>query len=168
MPKTADALIAEKIGSGAWGEHAWKSENWLVNASTLGLMLSGSLMEVDPAARKDPGAIIFAPSQAGWGEPVIRAATVRPCAFWANSSLLGRNIKAAIRRGHGWRGAQRVIYPLFSIDMLGEGARTARDAARYHQTLYGCDRCRWPLPRRTGGGSGGRGVSQALRPAPAL
>ncbi|MGY6532490.1 bifunctional proline dehydrogenase/L-glutamate gamma-semialdehyde dehydrogenase PutA [Glycocaulis sp.] len=129
--KTADALIAEKIGSGAWGEHAWKSENWLVNASTLGLMLSGSLMEVDPAARKDPGD--YFRSVAGRvGEPVIRAATRQAMRILGEQFVLGRNIKAAIRRGHGWK-VPAGHYPLFSFDMLGEGARTAHDAARYHQ-----------------------------------
>ena len=37
---TADKLIAEKISDGAWAEHMGRSESWLVNASTLGLMLS--------------------------------------------------------------------------------------------------------------------------------
>ncbi|MFN3834459.1 MAG: bifunctional proline dehydrogenase/L-glutamate gamma-semialdehyde dehydrogenase PutA [Glycocaulis sp.] len=129
--KTADALIAEKIGSGAWGEHAWKSENWLVNASTLGLMLSGSLMEVDPAARKDPGDY-FRAVAGRVGEPVIRAATRQAMRILGEQFVLGRTIKAAIKRGHAWK-VPEGHYPLFSFDMLGEGARTAHDAARYHQ-----------------------------------
>ena len=129
--KTADALIAEKIGSGAWAEHAWKSENWLVNASTLGLMLSGSLMEVDPAARKDPGDY-FRAVAGRVGEPVIRAATRQAMRILGEQFVLGRTIKAAIKRGHAWK-VPVGHYPLFSFDMLGEGARTNADAARYHQ-----------------------------------
>ena len=52
---TADRLIAEKISGGAWAEHMGRSENWLVNASTLGLMLTGSIIDVDPDARQNPG-----------------------------------------------------------------------------------------------------------------
>ncbi len=39
--ETADALIAEKITSGEWGDHNGKSDSLLVNASTWGLMLTG-------------------------------------------------------------------------------------------------------------------------------
>src|SRR5690606_5873558 len=41
--------------------------------------------------------------------------------------VLGRTIGSALKRGAKFEGA------LFSFDMLGEGARTAADAARYHQ-----------------------------------
>jgi len=43
--KTADKLIAEKISSGQWDEHKGQSESWLVNASTLGLMLTGKVID---------------------------------------------------------------------------------------------------------------------------
>ena len=128
--KTADALIAEKIGSGSWGEHAWKSENWLVNASTLGLMMSGSLMDVDPEARKDPGGY-FRAIAGRLGEPVIRTATRQAMRILGEQFVLGRTINAAIRRGHAWK-VPEGHFPLFSFDMLGEGARTHADAARYH------------------------------------
>ena len=39
---TADALIAEKISSGEWSDHRGKSDSLLVNASTWGLMLTGT------------------------------------------------------------------------------------------------------------------------------
>ena len=128
--KTADALIAEKIGSGSWGEHAWKSENWLVNASTLGLMMSGSLMDVDPAARKDPGNY-FRNIAGRVGDPVIRTATRQAMRILGEQFVLGRTIHAAIKRGHAWK-VREGHRPLFSFDMLGEGARTQADAARYH------------------------------------
>jgi RHH-type proline utilization regulon transcriptional repressor/proline dehydrogenase/delta 1-pyrroline-5-carboxylate dehydrogenase len=128
--KTADALIAEKIGSGAWGEHAWKSENWLVNASTLGLMLSGSLMDLDPEAHRDPGSY-FRNIAGRVGEPVIRTATRQAMRILGEQFVLGRTINGAIKRGHAWK-VREGHQPLFSFDMLGEGARTQGDAARYH------------------------------------
>jgi RHH-type transcriptional regulator, proline utilization regulon repressor / proline dehydrogenase / delta 1-pyrroline-5-carboxylate dehydrogenase len=129
--ETADQLIAEKIGEGKWGSHAWKSDNWLVNASTLGLMLTGSLMEVDPAAKKDPG-VYFRRLAGRLGEPVIRTATRQAMRILGEQFVLGRTIEAAIKRGRAWK-LPKGQKPLFSFDMLGEGARTETDAARYHE-----------------------------------
>src|SRR5262245_42400918 len=42
--ETADKLIAEKIRTGRWSEHVGKSDHWLVNAGTWGLMLTGRLV----------------------------------------------------------------------------------------------------------------------------
>ena len=39
---TADALIAEKVASGQWEQHLGASESLFVNASTWGLMLTGT------------------------------------------------------------------------------------------------------------------------------
>lgn len=128
---TADDLISEKIGSGKWAEHAWKSDNWLVNASTLGLMLTGSLMDVDRDAKRDPGGY-FRRMAGRMGEPVIRSATRRAMGILGEQFVLGRSINGAIKRGRAWKmyGEMR---PLFSFDMLGEGARTEADAQRYHK-----------------------------------
>ena len=52
--KTADKLIAEKISSGNWRDHKGQSESGLVNAFTLGLMLTGKVVDVDKTAKSDP------------------------------------------------------------------------------------------------------------------
>ena len=123
---TADRLIAEKISGGAWAEHMGRSENWLVNASTLGLMLTGNIIDVEPEARRDPGDYWRKMTQR-LGEPVIRAATMRAMGIMGEQFVLGRKISEAIKRAKKGEGA------LCSFDMLGEGARTAADAARYHK-----------------------------------
>ncbi|MDM7984382.1 MAG: bifunctional proline dehydrogenase/L-glutamate gamma-semialdehyde dehydrogenase PutA [Maricaulis sp.] len=122
---TADKLIAEKISTGEWGEHAGKSENWLVNASTLGLMLTGKIIDVEPEARKNPGAYLKQLT-ARAGEPVIRAATMQAMRIMGEQFVLGRTISAALKRAGKYK-------DIGSFDMLGEGARTAADAKRYHQ-----------------------------------
>src|SRR5690606_25123847 len=58
---------------------------------------------------------------------VIRAATMQAMRILGEQFVLGRTIEAALKRGHKRAGA------LHSFDMLGEGARTAKDAARYHK-----------------------------------
>ncbi|MAZ91029.1 MAG: bifunctional proline dehydrogenase/L-glutamate gamma-semialdehyde dehydrogenase [Maricaulis sp.] len=123
---TADRLIAEKISGGAWAEHMGRSENWLVNASTLGLMLTGSIIDVDPDARQNPGDY-WRKMTARLGEPVIRAAVFRAMGIMGEQFVLGRSISEGIKRAKKGEGA------LCSFDMLGEGARTAADAERYHK-----------------------------------
>jgi RHH-type proline utilization regulon transcriptional repressor/proline dehydrogenase/delta 1-pyrroline-5-carboxylate dehydrogenase len=120
---TRDRLIAEKIGSADWASHLGQSGSLFVNASTWGLMLTGKLVDVDDQARSDlPG---FLRRIAGrLGEPVIRAAVAQAIRIMGEQFVLGRDIEAALRRSaaEGY---------LCSFDMLGEGARTAADAARY-------------------------------------
>jgi RHH-type proline utilization regulon transcriptional repressor/proline dehydrogenase/delta 1-pyrroline-5-carboxylate dehydrogenase len=129
--ETADDLISEKIGSGKWAEHAWKSDNWLVNTSTIGLMLTGSIINVEPSARRDPGSY-FRRLASRVGEPVIRTATRRAMRILGEQFVLGRSIEGAIRRGRNWK-MYGSMKPLFSFDMLGEGARTDAHALRYHK-----------------------------------
>ncbi len=121
--ETKDRLIAEKIGSADWASHMGRSGSLFVNASTWGLMLTGKLVEVDDEARSDlPG---FLKRLAGRvGEPVIRAAVGQAIRIMGEQFVLGRTIEAAIIRA-------RSDGDICSFDMLGEGARTAADAARY-------------------------------------
>jgi RHH-type proline utilization regulon transcriptional repressor/proline dehydrogenase/delta 1-pyrroline-5-carboxylate dehydrogenase len=121
--ETRDRLIAEKIGSADWAAHLGRSESLFVNASTWGLMLTGRLIDVDEEARRDlPG---FMRRMAGRvGEPVIRAAVAQAVRIMGEQFVLGRTIEAALRRA-------RAEDFVCSFDMLGEGARTGRDAVRY-------------------------------------
>ncbi len=123
--ETRDRLIAEKIGSADWASHAGQSDSVFVNASTWGLMLTGKLVDVDADARRDlPG---FLKRLAGrLGEPVIRRAVAAAVRIMGEQFVLGATIEAALAR------AKREGF-LCSFDMLGEGARTAADAARYER-----------------------------------
>jgi RHH-type proline utilization regulon transcriptional repressor/proline dehydrogenase/delta 1-pyrroline-5-carboxylate dehydrogenase len=124
--ETKDRLIAEKIGSADWASHMGKSGSLFVNASTLGLMLTGKLVDVDEEAKSDlPG---FLKRLAGRvGEPVIRAAVGQAIRIMGEQFVLGRTIEAAIARA-------KSDGDICSFDMLGEGARTAADAERYEKS----------------------------------
>ena len=123
---TRDKLIAEKIGSADWASHLGGSDSLFVNASTWGLMLTGKIVEPDDQAQKDLPA--FIKKIAGrLGEPVIRAAVGQAIRIMGEQFVLGRTIEAAIKRAaHDG--------DICSFDMLGEGARTAADAARYEKS----------------------------------
>ncbi|MBE7218201.1 MAG: proline dehydrogenase family protein, partial [Caulobacteraceae bacterium] len=124
--ETRDALIAEKIGAADWASHMGKSESVFVNASTIGLMLTGKIVDVDAEARADMGGY-FRKLAGRLGEPVIRAAVGRAIRIMGEQFVLGRTIEEALRR------ARREGY-VCSFDMLGEGARTAADAERYERS----------------------------------
>lgn len=118
---TAEALIAERIGTGDWSAHLGQSDSLFLNASTWALMLTGEVLAVGEDVRQD----VY-----GWlrrlagrvGESVARAAMSRAVRILADEFVLGANIEAALARADG---------EPCSFDMLGEGARTAADAAEY-------------------------------------
>jgi RHH-type proline utilization regulon transcriptional repressor/proline dehydrogenase/delta 1-pyrroline-5-carboxylate dehydrogenase len=122
---TADRLIAEKLATGDWSSHAGKSESLFVNASTWGLMLTGGILELDPAIKTDT---------TGWmrkltrkaGEPMVRLAVRRAMRIIGGEFVVGRSIEEALARS-----AREADVGLCSFDMLGEGARTQSDAGRY-------------------------------------
>jgi RHH-type transcriptional regulator, proline utilization regulon repressor / proline dehydrogenase / delta 1-pyrroline-5-carboxylate dehydrogenase len=126
--ETADALIAEKIGSGQWGSHRGASDSLFVNASTWGLMLTGQIVKLKDTRG---GAVSNALKRMVLrsGEPVIRQALRQAMKVMGDQFVLGTTIKEALSRARpleakGYR---------FSYDMLGEGARTKADADHYYE-----------------------------------
>ncbi len=121
--ETMDALIEDKIAPSNWGRHLGKSASSLVNASTWALMLTGRVLE-----DKEPGVVgHLRAAVRRLGEPVIRVAVGRAMKEMGRQFVLGETIEAAMTRARK-REAEGYSY---SYDMLGEAARTARDASRY-------------------------------------
>lgn len=121
---TADRLIAERISSGDWAGHRGKSRNLFVNASVWALMLTGEVIDLDPGTEKDPS---------GWmarlvnrsGEPVIRQAMKTAMRIMGQQFVLGRSIEEAIKTAGS---------DLVSFDMLGEGARSLKQADGFFES----------------------------------
>src|SRR6202790_5444531 len=122
---TADRLIAEKLATGDWSSHAGKSESLFVNASTWGLMLTGGILELDPAIKADASGWIKKLTRKA-GEPLVRLAVRRAMRIIGGEFVVGRTIEEALARS-----AREPDVALCSFDMLGEGARTRSDAERY-------------------------------------
>ncbi|MDG0969142.1 MAG: bifunctional proline dehydrogenase/L-glutamate gamma-semialdehyde dehydrogenase PutA [Porticoccaceae bacterium] len=126
---TADRLIAEKIKQGSWSDHLGKSESLFVNASTWGLMLTGQVVSLDRAITQ---------TTENWtkrlvgriSEPFVRAAIMQAMSIMGGQYVLGRSIKEGIKRGNQQNGSST----RFSFDMLGEGARTEKDALNYFES----------------------------------
>jgi RHH-type proline utilization regulon transcriptional repressor/proline dehydrogenase/delta 1-pyrroline-5-carboxylate dehydrogenase len=128
--RTADRLIADKIGGGDWEQHLGGS-SWLVNASTWGLMLTGRLVAVPTemdSLRAWLGRLVTR-----IGEPVVRSALRHAMRILAHQFVMGRTIEEALQRAAGpaGRAAGAGTAPRYSFDMLGEAAITAADAGHY-------------------------------------
>ena len=121
-PETADALLREKLSEGIWSQAAEGS--FVASAADWGLMLTGTLARWHDAEEQDFPAYLKRLS-ARLGEPVVRGAVRQAMRILAGQFVLAETIEEAVERG-----AARAPYR-FSYDMLGEAARTAKDAARY-------------------------------------
>lgn len=122
---TADRLIAEQLATGDWSAHSGRSESLFVNASTWGLMLTGGILELDPAIKSDAGAWVRKLTRKA-GEPLVRLAVRRAMRIIGGEFVVGRTIEEALTRS-----AREPEVALCSFDMLGEGARTQHAAQRY-------------------------------------
>src|SRR5450432_580994 len=122
---TADRLIAEKLATGDWSAHSGQSESLFVNASTWGLMLTGGILDLDPSIKTDAVAWMRKLTRKA-GEPLVRLAVRRAMRIIGGEFVVGRTIQEALQRS-----ADEAQVGLCSFDMLGEGARTLRDAERY-------------------------------------
>ncbi|WP_296252538.1 bifunctional proline dehydrogenase/L-glutamate gamma-semialdehyde dehydrogenase PutA [uncultured Stenotrophomonas sp.] len=124
--ETADKLIRDKLGEADWKRHMGQSDSVLVNASTWGLMLTGHLVDLADATKRDVHGA-FKRLIGRVGEPVIRLAVRQAMKIMGHQFVMGRTIDEALSRSHkGDNSNYR-----YSFDMLGEGALTMKDALRY-------------------------------------
>ena len=121
---TAEALIAEKIGTANWAQHLGHSDSLFLNASTWALMLTGNIVTLGDRVTHDAGRWLGRLVRR-LGESVVRAAMARAVRILAAEFVQGRTIEEALAR------ARTSGVRLASFDMLGEGARTFEDAERY-------------------------------------
>lgn len=124
--ETADRLIADKLGDANWAAHLGESDSLFVNASTWGLMLTGSLIRLGGETQRNPWAA-FKRLVARSGEPVIRLGVRQAMRIMGHQFVMGRTIEEALARAQDADG-RRFRH---SFDMLGESALTAADAERY-------------------------------------
>ena len=129
--ETADRLIAEKLAGGNWSAHAGRSDSLFVNASTWGLMLTGSLVELPAEIGRDARGW-FGSLKRRLGEPVVRLALRRAMRIMGSEFVVGCDIAEALERS-----AREPDLALCSFDMLGEGARTDADARRHLDAYAG-------------------------------
>ena len=123
---TADKLIRDKLGDADWKKHLGQSDSVLVNASTWGLMLTGTLVNLADETKRDVHNA-FKRLVGRVGEPVIRLAVRQAMRIMGHQFVMGRTIDEALSRSRKGDSARY----RYSFDMLGEGALTTKDALRY-------------------------------------
>jgi RHH-type proline utilization regulon transcriptional repressor/proline dehydrogenase/delta 1-pyrroline-5-carboxylate dehydrogenase len=121
---TLDELISDKIGGADWGRHLGRARSALVNASTWALMLTGKVF--GGAATESDLPTLMRGVVRRLGEPVARVAVGEAMKLMGRQFVLGATIGEALANA-----SAAAAGDLHSFDMLGEAARTARDAARY-------------------------------------
>ncbi len=121
-PATADLLIRDKLGAADWQAHSGKSSSALVNSATFGLVLTRALVGENDGVLK--GLLARA------GEPFIRAGVAAAMRMMGGVFVMGRTIGEALDRAAKPENAGFTA----SFDMLGESARTKRDAGRYFES----------------------------------
>jgi RHH-type proline utilization regulon transcriptional repressor/proline dehydrogenase/delta 1-pyrroline-5-carboxylate dehydrogenase len=123
---TQDALIRDKISQGQWSTHLGASDSLFVNASSWGLLLTGSMVNYADKRKKEQFGLLKK-TVGRLGEPVIRKSMNYAMKVMGKQFVMGETIKAATERA-ATKEQQGYVY---SYDMLGEGARTMADANKY-------------------------------------
>ena len=123
-----DALIRDKIGPGDWGSHVGTADSFLVNASSWALMLTGRMFR-ERKIDELPMSEVMLETISRLGDSLTQKAIQQAMKILGKQFVLGRDITEALQRSR--KGSNRDYR--YSYDMLGEAARTALDAKRYHQ-----------------------------------
>jgi RHH-type transcriptional regulator, proline utilization regulon repressor / proline dehydrogenase / delta 1-pyrroline-5-carboxylate dehydrogenase len=116
---TADRLIEDKLTAGDWArtEHA---SSFLVSASAWTLGITARVIQPSETPENIVESVVKR-----LGLPTVRLATRQAMKLLGSHFVLGQEIGEALSRAASHREFR------YSFDMLGEGARTADDAARY-------------------------------------
>lgn len=122
---TIDSLIKDKITGADWAQHRGKSDSFFVNATTLALMLTGKMLNLEKDEGKLNNALLQFVSRSS--EAAIRAAVSKAMRIMGRQFVMGRTIQDALSRA---KKKEKLGYR-YSFDMLGEAALTCEDAAKY-------------------------------------
>ena len=117
---TADRLIEDKLGAGDWTAEGHVSGPLFVSASAWTLGLTARI--IHPGETPDS---VIERLVKRLGLPAVRAATRQAMRLLGSHFVLAQTIEDALARAKAHRELR------YSFDMLGEGARTASDAAHY-------------------------------------
>ena len=123
--ETAIALTADQLGRGEFdGAAEGSAHRMLAQISASAISLSKKFLPQSTNSSDQPPGLMQR-----LGARTVVAATVRAIQLLGRQFVLGRTIQEAMAEADSQRRAQAGLR--FSYDMLGEGARTERDAERY-------------------------------------
>lgn len=124
--KTADKLIEDKLAAARFDDPSGpKSDTWLVSASSWALGVTSRLLHPGDTPQSILSSLVKR-----MGMPTVRMATRKAMRLLGHQFVLGETIQKALERAR----TQEAKGYRYSYDMLGEGARTQKDAERYFQS----------------------------------
>jgi len=123
---TQDELIRDKVSQGQWSTHLGESDSLFVNASSWGLLLTGSMVNYADKRNKQQFGLLKK-TIGRLGEPIIRKSMNYAMKIMGQQFVMGETIEAATERA----ATKEQLGYVYSYDMLGEGARTMADADSY-------------------------------------
>ena len=124
--KTRDLIISEKLSEGKWIDHLNQADSIFVNASTWGLLLAGKIVKTPSKWSENPNNF-FSELVSKSGEMPIRNAVLAAMQILSQEFVIGRNFKDINKIS----GLEKEV---FSFDMLGEAARTPKQADDYFES----------------------------------
>ncbi|MEM7741476.1 MAG: bifunctional proline dehydrogenase/L-glutamate gamma-semialdehyde dehydrogenase PutA [Pseudomonadota bacterium] len=125
--KTQDQLIEDKISAGDWVHQEKKSDSLFVAAAAWGLGLTNRVIRPGETPQNTLQNL-----SRRLGMPTVRIGVRQAMGYLGHQFVLGQTIEEALRRA---RGPEKHGYRT-SYDMLGEGARTIKDADRYLSSYH--------------------------------
>ncbi|NRA30287.1 MAG: bifunctional proline dehydrogenase/L-glutamate gamma-semialdehyde dehydrogenase PutA [Parvularculaceae bacterium] len=125
--ETQDKLIEDKIAAGDWVHQEKKSDSMFVAAAAWGLGLTNRVIRPGETPQNTLQNLVKR-----LGSPTVRVGVRQAMGYLGHQFVLGQTIGEALKRA---RGPEKHGYRT-SYDMLGEGARTWKDAERYLQSYH--------------------------------
>ena len=126
---TQDELIRDKLSKGQWTPHLGNSDSLFVNASAWGLLFTGNMVNYADKRKQEQFGLLKK-TLGRLGEPVIRRAMNIAMRVMGRQFVMGETIEDAVERAKD-KETKGYVY---SYDMLGEAARTMKDADRYYDS----------------------------------
>ena len=124
--KTIDRLLEDKFTSADWKDHTGLDKGIYVNASSWAFFLTGKILDKNEIEKQHLEET-YKSFLKRISEPIFRVAVKKTVMILANQFVF----KPSIEEGIKYEGNVKYKNNLFSFDMLGEGARTKKDAEKY-------------------------------------
>ena len=121
---TISQLIADKIVNANWSAHKSHSSSLLVNASTLGLIVTKNLLQLD---KTNDTALSVLKNKLS--SPIIKQALLFIVKELGNRFIFANTIDKALAKAN-------ISNDIYSFDMLGESAINNSDARQYYSEYY--------------------------------
>lgn len=125
---TRNSLIEDKLTTQRWDDFFGQSESVWVNAATVGLALTGRIID-GPSQDANRLQQVYSRMIKVSGEPFVRRAVHQAVKILGKQFVLGETINQAIKQSQK---KQNKSY-LYSFDMLGEAAVTEEQADNYFE-----------------------------------